>query len=144
MKILLAVIFAAVTLCAHAHALDPEHAGAWFDSDNSGWGISLHVLDGAAVFWLYGHAGHGNTWLMSDVSNTGEHVLYWPQSSSFPVGHDPEMIPAGTATLTPAGDTLVVEWDILTDCGLQMSPVPPWCWTGIDSQGSATLIRLTP
>lgn len=142
MKRMIVFLFALV-LCGTAFALEPEHTGSWYDPDNSGYGITLHAWEDGAVFWFFSHGPAGNLWLMSDVSDAGLFTMYWPNSNQFPVGQL-HMQEVGWATLTPVDDTLVIKWNLVIDCGLQASPVPPWCGISIDSIGGAQLFRLTP
>lgn len=141
-RLILAAVLVGAAL--FAHALEPEHSGAWYDPDNSGHGITLHVWDGGAVYWWFSYEQTGSTWLMSNVFTDGIHTLFWPQSHQFPVAHSVVMYEAGTAVLSETPTGLNLKYSVLLGCGVEFSPVPPWCDKFADSQGSIDLIRLTP
>lgn len=142
--------------------------GAWFDPEQEGHGVSLFDMgERGKVFWWYTyHPVFGQTWLMSSVETGDEFVMYRPLSSQFPTAEDADIgEPIGTVALTPQKDGFLMEWDLLVEpqtCRSLYGPLPPGpidprCLDedrryvadrvlreGLDEQGTADLIRLTP
>lgn len=159
LALMFAVVFAAPVLA--------NSTGVWFDAEQDGHGISLFDIPAGKVFWWFTyHPEFGQTWLMSDVSDSGDFVVFRPLADQFPTAPNVSIgEPVGTVTLSPQDDGFLMEWDLFVEpftCRDRWGPVPPGpldprcrdsegrfdgnivLRAGIDEQGSANLIRLTP
>ena len=76
-RIILALIFMLSTGSALAGGVLPEHSGAWYNSDQSGHGISIEILSSerAIAFW-YAFDPQGNPmWLYIDGAIAGNTIF---------------------------------------------------------------------
>lgn len=141
--------------------------GAWFDPEQDGHGITLVETPNGDVFWWYAYdAELGQVWFISSVEQGEDFVVYRPRARTFPTAEDFEVGEAvGTVRLDRrVNGTIRMTWDLLEakTCTEIYGPTPPGpldprcrdenggfdsdalIVTGVDSEGQADLIRLTP
>lgn len=161
-------LFMMILAWAFAGSAMANSTGAWFDPEQNGHGINLIDMgERGKVFWWYTyHPAFGQLWLLSTVETGNEFLVHRPTARRFPT--DPRFSvgePIGTVELTPQETGFLMEWDLLVEpqtCLSLYGPVPPGprdprCLNelnqfvpdrilreGLDEQGQANLIRLTP
>lgn len=166
----ISAMLASVSIFANDNVSD---TGAWYDPAQNGHGISLFEFqvenETKQAFWWFGQDDNGDQiWLLSSTESNGDFVLYLPEMSQrgFPTAGKLEAPEVGTATLADIEDgKKLFVWDILVPeitCSdeygfVPVGPFDPRCTDadgdfvadrvlqeGIDEQGSARFIRLTP
>lgn len=110
----------------------------WYEPDQPGHGVTVQeVGDGWVVAQWYAHDGEGQRWFHTDNFQWGDPVeVFVVEADGWPAD-GAELVEAGEITLTPDGDSLILEYDLFIeeiDCGqVMVGPLPPDC---LDADGN--------